>query len=98
MATLCDTRIIRATELAQRLGISRVTLWRWERAGRIPKKHEVGPNVTGWLEREIEEWWAARSAEDPEGAARREEDPSTAAVTSGPEPPRLRVVAAQEGS
>ncbi len=61
MATLCDTRIIRANELAERLGVSRVTIWRWERAGLIPKKVGVGPNVSGWIEQEVEEWWAAKS-------------------------------------
>ena len=60
---LCDTRIIRANELSERLGISRTSLWRWERQGRIPKKRDIGPNVSGWLESEIEEWFAST---DPE--------------------------------
>lgn len=62
MATLCDTRIIRAAELAECLGVSRVTLWRWERAGRIPPKRCIGPNVVGWLQSEIDEWFAAKEA------------------------------------
>lgn len=56
------SRIIRASELADRLGISRVTLWRWERNGLLPPKRRVGPNVVGWLESEISEWVAARPA------------------------------------
>lgn len=54
-----STRILRAAELAECLGISRVTLWRWEREGRIPPKRIVGPNVIGWLESEIDEWMAS---------------------------------------
>ncbi len=63
---LCSSRILRANELAERLGISRTTLWRWERAGRLPRKRRVGPNVTGWLESEIEEWWAAQTTQGAE--------------------------------
>ncbi len=94
MATLCDTRIIRAAELAERLGISRVTLWRWERDGRIPKKVVVGPNVSGWVEAKIEEWWAAKS----EG--RKWAETATPEEAEQPEPaaPKLRVVTTQAGS
>ncbi len=88
MAPLCDTRIIRAAELAERLGISRVTLWRWERAGRIPKKVIIGPNVSGWVEAEIEEWWAAKS----EGRESAETEPEQR------ETPNLRVVSTQGGT
>ena len=64
MATLCDTRIIRAAELSETLDVSRVTLWRWERAGRIPPKRRIGPNVVGWLQSEIDEWFEAKEASD----------------------------------
>ena len=66
MSKLCSSRIIRPTEFAKRLGISKPTLWRWERAGRLPPKHQVGPNAVGWLESEIEIWWASRDATDSE--------------------------------
>ncbi len=64
-----STRILRAAEVAECVGISRVTLWRWEREGRIPPKRIVGPNVVGWLESEIEEWMASL----PTSGARGEE-------------------------
>ena len=57
MHGVCESRILRANELARRLGISRVTLWRWERQGLIPPKLKLGPNTVGWLESEIEAWW-----------------------------------------
>jgi len=70
MVGLCSSRILRANEVAERLGISRTTLWRWERHGQIPKKKQVGPTVTGLLESEIDAWWASRSTDGtPAGAA-----------------------------
>ena len=63
---LCKSRIVRAKELAKRLGISRTTLWRWERHGRIPKKRRVGPNVTGWLVSDIDAWWNSPPPGDEE--------------------------------
>ncbi|MCH9650809.1 MAG: AlpA family phage regulatory protein [Deltaproteobacteria bacterium] len=57
---LCNTRIVRVNELSERLGVSRVTLWRWERKGLLPRKLRLGPNTVGWLESEIEEWLSSR--------------------------------------
>ena len=38
MASLSSSRVVRPGELAERLGVSRVTLWRWQREGRLPQK------------------------------------------------------------
>ena len=53
-------RILRPKLLAEQLGISRVTLWRWERDGQLPPKRKLGANTVGWLEDEIAEWLASR--------------------------------------
>ena len=63
---LSNSRVVRTTELAERLGISRITLWRWEREGRIPRKRKIGPNVVGWLASEIDAWWASQCQDDAE--------------------------------
>jgi predicted DNA-binding transcriptional regulator AlpA len=63
MANLSTSRVVRPDELAERLGVSRVTLWRWERAGQLPAKRRIGPNVVGWLESEIDEWFALTDGE-----------------------------------
>jgi prophage regulatory protein len=63
---LCSSRILRQKELAERLGVSVVTIWRWERKGLLPPKHKIGPNTVGWLESEIEAWWAAKAAREAE--------------------------------
>ena len=67
MASLSGTRVVRPGELADRLGVSRVTLWRWERAGRLPVKRRIGPNVVGWLEAELDEWFAGTNAAEESG-------------------------------
>lgn len=61
---LCKSRIVRVKELAERLGISRATLWRWERKGRVPRKRHLGPNTVGWLESDIEVWFSTTAPAD----------------------------------
>ena len=62
MSGLCNSRILRRKELSKRLGVSEVTIWRWERNGLLPPKRQIGPNAVGWLESDIEDWWAAKTA------------------------------------
>lgn len=59
--SLMTSRVVRTDELARRLGVTRSTIWRWIREGRLPPKHHYGPNSSGWLESELEEWWSTRS-------------------------------------
>lgn len=61
MAKLMKSRVVRPNELAERLGVARTTLWRWQREGRLPPPQLVGPNVRGWLEADLDQWWEARS-------------------------------------
>lgn len=75
---LCRSRLVRTSELATRLGVSRVTLWRWERAGNLPPKHQIGPNVVGWLESELDKWFADRADDDHGWAEARTDDPLNA--------------------
>jgi prophage regulatory protein len=54
-------RLIRLRELQARLGgVSRTTLWRWERNSDFPTRVQIGPNTVAWIESEIEEWLAGR--------------------------------------
>jgi prophage regulatory protein len=58
-----DDRLLPVDEVLERVGVSsRVTLWRWMKAGRFPKARQVGPNVVRWSEREVREWMAERKA------------------------------------
>lgn len=54
-------RIIRAGELSELLGISKVTLWRWERDGHFPPRKKIGPgSAVGWLSTDVEEYLKSR--------------------------------------
>ena len=35
-------------EIAQALGVSRMTVWRWTKAGRLPQPRKIGANSTRW--------------------------------------------------
>ena len=48
--------IIRPTELANILSISKVTLWRMEKEGNFPTKIQIGTRSVGWLRKDIEKW------------------------------------------
>lgn len=41
-------------------GLSRVTIWRYERADHFPKRFELGPNRIGWNSDEVEAWMKSR--------------------------------------
>lgn len=56
-------RYVRLRELRARLGgVSRTTIWRWQRTGAFPKPVALGPNTVVWLESEIDAWVAERRA------------------------------------
>lgn len=49
-------RIIRTAELANLLGISQTTLWRWRQKGAFPQPIPLGPRMVGWKITDIETW------------------------------------------
>jgi len=51
-----DTRYLRPKDLANQLGISVSSLWRWARAGKIPKPVKLSERVTAWSSKEIASW------------------------------------------
>ena len=41
-------------EVSKALGVSPATVWRWAKAGRIPKPRKIGENTTRWDSREVQ--------------------------------------------
>lgn len=57
------TRLLRANEVRQRVGLSHSTLWRLQRSGGFPVAIRISPGAVAWREADIEAWIAARVAE-----------------------------------
>ena len=53
-------RFLREPEVLRLVGISQMTLYRWERAGRFPMRYKLGPNSVAWKESEVLSWIANR--------------------------------------
>lgn len=51
-------RYIRMPEVLELVGVSWLTLLRWERQGSFPKRYKIGPRIVAWKESEIEQWFA----------------------------------------
>jgi prophage regulatory protein len=49
-------RLLPFREVAQRVALSRSTIWRMERVGQFPKRRRLSVNKVAWWEPEIEEW------------------------------------------
>lgn len=63
------TRYLRQPEVLARVGVSWVTLVRWEKEGLFPKRRRLGRNTVAWVEGEIEDWCANRVAVNSTEAA-----------------------------
>lgn len=50
-------------DLAERYKVSRVTVWRWARQGRLPAPIKLAPATTRWRLSEIEKWETERAQE-----------------------------------
>ncbi|AYY06272.1 AlpA family phage regulatory protein [Enterobacter roggenkampii] len=57
-----ETRYLRPKDLANQLGISVSSLWRWARTGKIPKPIKLSERVTAWSSTEIASWLEAKNA------------------------------------
>lgn len=55
-------KVLRASELTERLGISATTIWRLRREGTFPPPRRLSAQAVGWLESEIDDWLKARPA------------------------------------
>lgn len=53
------SRIIRPVEAAVLLGVTRSTLYRWEKSGRLAPRIILGPGTSGWKEEDLAAFIAA---------------------------------------
>lgn len=58
-------KIIRTAELAERLSISEVTIWRMRNRGELPPRIQISSRAVGWLESDIEEWLNSQKGSSP---------------------------------
>jgi len=58
---ICE-RILRKPELVGRIALSDTTIWRMEKAGRFPKRIQLGGNSVGWFESEVDQWLEKKRA------------------------------------
>jgi prophage regulatory protein len=49
-------RYLRWPEVHRRLGLSKATIWRLERANLFPHRVRLAKNAVAWIESEVEEW------------------------------------------
>ena len=61
-------KILKPSEVVEKTGLSRVTLWRLEKSGQFPKRVNLTEARVGWEEDEIDEWIKLR----PRGICNRE--------------------------
>ena len=54
-------KILRPNAAAAKVGLSRMHLYRLERAGLFPRRVHLGPNSVGWLEEELDQWIRERA-------------------------------------
>lgn len=56
-------RYIRQPEVLARVGVSWITIYRWEKQDHFPKRRRLGRHTVAWVEAEIDEWCAQRAAQ-----------------------------------
>jgi len=53
---LLPLKLLLFTDVRERTGLSRSTVWRLERRGAFPKHIKVSANIVAWLEEDVLEW------------------------------------------
>jgi len=53
-------RILRLPEVITRVGLKRASIYQHIAEGTFPRQIPLGPRAVGWIETEIDAWFAAR--------------------------------------
>ena len=51
-------RLIRKPELRERVGASDASIYRWEKAGNVPRRSRMGKRAVAWRSSDVERWMA----------------------------------------
>lgn len=60
------SHFIRVKELAIEIGLSRTTIWREVKAGRMPKPVTLTRRAVAWRSEDVDAWKRARHATEPQ--------------------------------
>ncbi|WP_138379459.1 AlpA family phage regulatory protein [Luteithermobacter gelatinilyticus] len=53
--------LLNIKQVCEITSLSKVTIWRLERAGDFPKRHKISRNRIAWLHTDIQDWIAEKS-------------------------------------
>lgn len=53
-------KLLRFPAVRDTVGLSRTSIWRFEKKGLFPKRRQLGANSVGWMSSEIEQWVVTR--------------------------------------
>ena len=53
-------RLLRIQEVIQLTGLSRMSIYRFEKRGEFPKRRQVGRNSVRWVDDDIKAWMSSR--------------------------------------
>ncbi|MBF9060754.1 AlpA family phage regulatory protein [Rhodobacterales bacterium HKCCSP123] len=56
-------RILRRSEVEDRTGLSRSTIYAWIRHGKFPRPVKLGERIVAWRESDIDRWLESRVSE-----------------------------------
>ena len=56
-------RYLRQPEVLARVGVSWITIYRWEKRGEFPRRRHIGRRAVAWVEAEIDDWCAQKAAQ-----------------------------------
>lgn len=54
------TRLLRIRQVMEVTGLSRMTIYRLEQAGKFPRRRQLGANSVAWSEADISQWADSR--------------------------------------
>lgn len=68
MGTHEQLQLLDISKVIQRVGLSRMTIDRLERAGRFPQRRRVSARAVRWLATEVDEWMRRSGGGDERSA------------------------------